>query len=186
MKADPIAPVPSPASLPDTCNHNYAIGSNSGYGVDMTAIGATTPVAGLAGTRVARTRSVRTTANAGGNMDMHTESLNIPNNPPPLPPMLTAPTTFNLVASPFDFPEPAPAVSVSQAYGGISVWMTASFVHTVVDTKRFSVFGDPPTDVGMSQSNVSSSSFKQLRGSKGRSVCNFFMVLNGNGYAVRF
>ncbi|THU94260.1 hypothetical protein K435DRAFT_164696 [Dendrothele bispora CBS 962.96] len=76
MGANPIAPVPSPASLPDMCNHNYAIGPNSGYGVDMTAIGATTPAAGVAGIGVARTRSGRTMANADGNMDMHTENLN--------------------------------------------------------------------------------------------------------------
>ncbi|THU91184.1 hypothetical protein K435DRAFT_780860 [Dendrothele bispora CBS 962.96] len=131
MQANLIAPVPSPASLPNTCNYNYGIGPNSDYGVDM-AIGGTTPAAGVAGIGVARTRSVRATANAGGNMNMNNP--NIPNNALPPPPMLTVPTTSNIVTSPFDSPEPASAVSISQAYGGISIPMTASSIDTVTGT----------------------------------------------------
>ncbi|THU77893.1 hypothetical protein K435DRAFT_874652 [Dendrothele bispora CBS 962.96] len=109
MGANPIAPVPSPAALPDTCNYGYPIGPNSGYGVDMAAIGGTTPAAGVAGIGVARMRSVGTTAN-------------------------TAPTTSNTVTSPFDFPEPAPAVSISQAHGGSSMLTTAFSINTVTGT----------------------------------------------------
>ncbi|THU85316.1 hypothetical protein K435DRAFT_783374 [Dendrothele bispora CBS 962.96] len=105
MTANAIAPVPSPASLPNTCN--YAIGPNSGYGVDMAAIGGTTPVAGVAVIGVARTRNVKTIANA-------------------------APTTSNTVTSPFDSLEPASTVFISQTHGGISMPMTA--MNTVTAT----------------------------------------------------
>ncbi|THU94278.1 hypothetical protein K435DRAFT_779476 [Dendrothele bispora CBS 962.96] len=175
MRANPLAPVPPPASLPNTCYYNHGIGPNSGYGVDMAAIGGNAPAAGVAGIGVARTRSVRTTADAGGNMDMHTENLNIPNNVLAPPPMLTAPTPFNLVTSPFDSLEPASAVSVSEAYGGISMSMTASSIRTVTGIQGFSVFGDSPSNVGMSQSNASSSLFGRLKGWKGRCMCGFFL-----------
>ncbi|THU90952.1 hypothetical protein K435DRAFT_863863 [Dendrothele bispora CBS 962.96] len=170
-RPNPIA-VSSPASIPNTYNYNYGIGpnNNNNYGVDMTAIGATTAAAGVAGIGVARTRSVRTTTttNAGGNMDINT---NNPNAPPNMPPMLRVPTSNN-VASPFDSPEPEPAsatsaVSVSQAYAGISSPMTASSINTVTGNQGFSAFGDSPSNLGMSQSNASSTSFEKLRGWKG-------------------
>ncbi|THU80183.1 hypothetical protein K435DRAFT_874649 [Dendrothele bispora CBS 962.96] len=89
MQANHIAPVPSPVPLPDTCSYYYSgIGPNSGYGVDVAAIGGTTPAGGVVGIGFARMRSVRTTANAGGNMNMNTDNLNISNNAPPLPPIL--------------------------------------------------------------------------------------------------
>ncbi|THU89110.1 hypothetical protein K435DRAFT_969231 [Dendrothele bispora CBS 962.96] len=165
MQANPIAPVPTPASLPDTCNYNYAIGPDSGYGVDMAAIGGNAPAAG-----VASIESVRTTADAGGNMDMHTENLNIPNNVPPPPPILTVLTTSNTVTSPFDSPEPASAVSISQAYGAICMLTTAFSIYIVTGTQGFSVLGDSPSNVGMGQSNASLSLFENLRGWKGRSM----------------
>ncbi|THU85323.1 hypothetical protein K435DRAFT_843316 [Dendrothele bispora CBS 962.96] len=131
MRANPLTPVHSPASLPDTYNYNHGIGPSSGYGVDMAAIGGMAPAAGVAGIRVARMRSAhaRITANAGGNMNMNTNNPNIPNNAPPPPPILTVRTTSNTVASPLDSLEPASAVSVSQAYGGVSMLMTASSIY---------------------------------------------------------
>ncbi|THU94276.1 hypothetical protein K435DRAFT_799038 [Dendrothele bispora CBS 962.96] len=150
MRANPIVQVPSLTSLPDTCNYNYAIGPNSGYGIDMAAIGATTPAAGVVGIGAARMGSVRTIENVGGNMNSNTNKPNILNNALPPPPMLTLPTPSNIVTSPFDSLEPASAVSVSQTHG---LW-------------RF------PLNVGMSQYNASSSSFKRLTGWKGReNVC---------------
>ncbi|THU94288.1 hypothetical protein K435DRAFT_860732 [Dendrothele bispora CBS 962.96] len=114
---------------PNIRNYNHGIGPNSGYGVDMAAIGCTTPAAGVVGIGAARMGSVRTTANAGGNMNPNTENPNITNNALPPPPMLALPTTSNTVTSPLDSPEPASAVSVSRAYGGMS--MTASSINTV-------------------------------------------------------
>ncbi|THU94283.1 hypothetical protein K435DRAFT_779479 [Dendrothele bispora CBS 962.96] len=65
-------------------------------------------------------------------MNMNTNNPNIPNNAPPPPLMLTVPTTFNIVTSPFDSPKAASAVSVSQTHGGISMPMTA--INTVMGT----------------------------------------------------
>ncbi|THU85318.1 hypothetical protein K435DRAFT_869414 [Dendrothele bispora CBS 962.96] len=137
--------------------------------VDMAAIGATTPAAGVVGIGSAITRSVRTTVNVGGNVNTNTNNPNIvPNDTPAPAPMLTVPTTSNTVASPFDSPEPTPAVFISQAYGGISMSMTASSINTVISMLGFSVFGDTPLVVRMSHFNASLSSFKRLRGSKGQ------------------
>ncbi|THU94258.1 hypothetical protein K435DRAFT_839902 [Dendrothele bispora CBS 962.96] len=95
MGAKPIAPVLLPASPPDTCNYTHGIGPNSTYGVDTAAIAGATP-ADVAGVEAARTRSARTMANAGGNMDINTNNPNIPNNTPPLHPMLTVPIASNV------------------------------------------------------------------------------------------
>ncbi|THU85320.1 hypothetical protein K435DRAFT_783379 [Dendrothele bispora CBS 962.96] len=101
----------------------------------MAAIGGTTPAAaGVVGIGVARTRSVRTTANAGGDVNVNTNNLNILNNALPLPPMLTVPTPSNIVTSPLDSPKAASSVSISQAYDGIFMLTTASSINTVMGT----------------------------------------------------
>ncbi|THU79041.1 hypothetical protein K435DRAFT_875952 [Dendrothele bispora CBS 962.96] len=62
-------------------------------------------------------------------MNTNTDNPNIPNNGLPPPPMLALPTTSNTVTSPLDSLEPASAVSVPQANGGISMSMTASSIY---------------------------------------------------------